>query len=126
MSPATAVITHPISLCAYVISVICGLLARKWNSRSRRKRDRQLFYLASSLCVVALVGGLFIAWQRIPKTQADQPNQTRGPSAVTGVQTSSGKNSPNVISAGSGSVTLTIHEQTSPTQIAPKTEAKKE
>jgi hypothetical protein len=105
----TAIITHPIALCAYVISLVFALLAKKWNSKSRTKQDRQLFYLASFLCVAALAGGLFLAWQQIPKSQPEQPKQASGPPAAgTDIQTSFGANSPNVKSSGSGAVTVQV------------------
>jgi len=99
MTGTVAAITSPIALCAYVISATFGLLAKKWNSKSDKPRDKQLFYLAAALSVVALSGGLFLAWHQLPKPAPPPP-----PCRV--VQSSSGNQSPNVNSCGSGTVTV--------------------
>ena len=70
---STAILTHPVALCAYVLSLVFGLLARRWD-HGNRKQDRQLFYVAVALSVTALVGGLLLAWQQA--TMPD-PNATR-------------------------------------------------
>jgi hypothetical protein len=106
MADATAIITHPISLCAYVLSAVIGLLARKWNSKSRRRRDRQLFYFAASLAVIALAGGLLLAWRQIERgpTLSHRAEGDQGRNGVSTTQNSQGPQSPNV--NGSGNVTI--------------------
>jgi hypothetical protein len=101
METATAVITHPISLCAYVLALAFGLVAKKKGAR--------FFYLAASLSVVALLGGLFVAWQQITKTSEHSQRPAavgKTPQSVqrkdclaagsTTTQTSKGSQSPNI------------------------------
>jgi hypothetical protein len=116
MAGTIATITQPIALCAYVISAVFGLLAKKWNSRSDRPRDRQLFYLAVTLSVAALGGGLLLAWHQLSK-----PALSTAPGPV--VQSSSGEQSPNVNSSGSGAVTF--QSGTAPAPPPEKPEEKK-
>lgn len=99
MSNTVATITNPIALCAYVISAVFGLLTLKWNPKSDKPRDRQLFYLAVTLSVIALVGGILLAWHQLPKP-------TPQAESVPVLQNSSGNQSPNVYSSGSGAVTV--------------------
>ncbi len=102
MATPIAAITNPIALCAYVVCAVFGLLARHWNSRGDRPRDRRLFYLAAFLAVGALAGGLSLAWHQTAKPP--QP----GPPAGPVVQQSSGDQSPNINSSGSGAVSVQI------------------
>jgi hypothetical protein len=113
MAGTMAAITQPIALCAYVISAVFGLLARKWNSQGNRPRDRQLFYLAATLSLVALGGGLLLAWHQLPK-----PTLSTTPGPV--VQSSSGDQSPNVNSSGSGEVTVQSGTAPAPPPEKPK------
>jgi hypothetical protein len=114
MESVTSLITHPISLCAYILSLAFGLVAKK--------KDNRFFYLAASLSVVALVGGLFLAWQqtnKIPnpsiprapeKMSAATPSveNKKDPSVEpTSNQTSLGNQSPN-ISGTKGDVNVTF------------------
>jgi len=109
MSASVATITHPIALCAYVVAVVFGLLAKRWNSRSRRPQDRQLFYLAASVAILALAGGLFLAWRQSSRLRpAPQPAPV--------VQSSSGSQSPNIQSSGNGSVTVHYGDTPQPKQ----------
>ena len=36
-------ITHPIALCSYVLSLVFGLLAKRWKAKSERESDKNLF-----------------------------------------------------------------------------------
>ena len=99
MAPIVANITSPISLCAYVVSLVFGLLARNWNSTSERPRDRWLRYFAATLSVAAVAGGLVLAWNQ-------QAIPTESTPSVAVKQSSSGNQSPNVVSSGSGAVTV--------------------
>jgi hypothetical protein len=109
-------ITHPISLCAYVIAAVFGVLAKHWDSSSDRPRDRQLFYLAVTLSVVALGGGLFLGWKQIP-------SKSIGSVSVPITQTSFGDQSPNINSSGSGSVS--VQNGPAPAQTPVKPQEKK-
>lgn len=99
MAGTIATMTSPIALCAYVISAVFGLLARTWKSKNDGPRDRRLFYLAATLSVLALSGGLFLAWHQLAKPAPTTPSGTF-------TQSSSGDQSPNVNSSGSGAVTV--------------------
>jgi hypothetical protein len=116
MSTTIAAITHPIALCAYVISVVFGLLAKKWNSKSNKPGDRYLFYLAAFLSVATVAGGLLLAWHQLPKPAPLIPSNPV-------VQNSSGDQSPNVNSSGSGSVSVQIGS--APPQASAKPAEKK-
>jgi hypothetical protein len=98
MGSIVATITDPIALCAYVVAAIFGLLTLKWNPKSDRSRERQLFYFAVAISFVALFGGLFLAWHKSPAPTPTTPGPV--------VQSSSGNQSPNVNSSGSGSITV--------------------
>src|ERR1700690_1586559 len=95
-----AAITNPISLCAYVFSVVFGLLAKRWSAKSERPRDLWLRRLAGFLAITLVAGGLFLAWRQ-------QSGSARQTPATTVVQSSSGNQSPNINSSGSGPVTVT-------------------
>jgi hypothetical protein len=79
-----SLITHPISLCAYIISLAFALLAKK-------KKDSRVFYLTAFLSIFALLGGFFLAWQQL---NGDQ-KQSSVPVSSTN-QTSHGEQSPNI------------------------------
>jgi hypothetical protein len=102
-------ITNPIALCAYVVAAVFGLLAKRWNSRSKKPHDRHLFYLAASVAVLALAGGLFLAWWQSPRPQPP-------PQPAPVVQSSSGDQSPNIQSSGNGSVTVEYGDKPKPKQ----------
>lgn len=99
MAASTTVITHPIALCSYVLSLVFGLLAKRLSARNQRASDQNLFRLSGCLAVIALVGGLFFAWNQT-KTERMQP----AASAVSS-QVSHGAQSPNV--SGAKDVTIT-------------------
>jgi hypothetical protein len=94
-------ITNPISLCAYVLFLVSSLLAKKWKVESDKPYHRQLFHFFASLAVVTLAVGLVLAWRQ----QSNAAYQTPA-SSVT--QSSSGNQSPNINSSGSGPVTVQI------------------
>jgi hypothetical protein len=58
-------VTHPIALCAYVVSAVCWLAYKKWKPESRARGHRLLFYLTASVSAAALVGGLCLAYLRV-------------------------------------------------------------
>lgn len=106
MTIPIATITNPIALCAYVLCAVFGLLARHWNAPGTRPQDRkqsrQLFYLAAFLSIAALAGGLSLAWHQTAK-----PPQPTAPTAPV-LQQSTGDQSPNINSSGSGTVSVQI------------------
>ncbi len=112
MKTAIAVITQPLALCALVVSSAFASMA-KWSPRARNSQTQ--FYLMWSLAAVALIGGLFLAWQQLPKQTVEQ-------SVKDVIQTSIGDQSPNVNSSGSGSVTVQVG---TPAAHPPKPEEKK-
>ena len=115
MTAGVGMITHPIALCAYVLALVFGLLAKMLNARRDKALDRQLFRLAVFVSVTALLGGLFLAWYQTarggsgdavsPAAASPRPAGTSPPS-VTATQTSTGANSPNIQNTGGGSVTV--------------------
>lgn len=116
MANPVATLTNSYALCGYAISVVFVLLSKKWNPRSETPRVRQLFYFAIFIAAVALLGGLFLAWHQLSGSSSAAP-----PCTVT--QSSSGNQSPNVNSCGSG--TVTVQNGTAPaTQSKPEEKAK--
>jgi hypothetical protein len=113
MPASVASVTNPIALCAYVVAVVFGLLARKWNSRGEKPGDRRIFYLAASVAIMALAGGLFLAWRGNVR-----PNPV--PPAGPVVQQSSGDQSPNISTSGNGSVTLKYGDKHQPKKQEPQ------
>jgi hypothetical protein len=107
MTGTVSAITNPISLCAYVVSVVFALLAAKWKPKGDGPDTRRLFYLGVFVAFFALTGGLFLAWRQLPKPAPTAPS---GP--VT--QQSNGDQSPNVVSTGNGAVTVQNGTQSAP------------
>jgi len=125
MSGAAGMITHPIALCAYVLSLVFGLLAKMWNRKGSKSFNRQLFRLAVFVSVTALVGGLVLAWYQTAHTttsaaEAAGKNSSPNGSAGAGTalpavsQSTTGPSSPNVQNSGSGSVTVQYGEAPKP------------
>jgi hypothetical protein len=100
MTSSSAVITHPIALCAYVLFLVFGLLAKRWSASSHRRDDRALFWLAAGLGVLALAGGLTLAWRQTATPQGTA--SAAGASGRPSTQTTSGNNS--AIISGSGNM----------------------
>jgi H+/Cl- antiporter ClcA len=98
MSGSATIITHPIALCSYVLSLVFGLLAKRWKARNQREEDRNLFRLAASLAAVALIGGLFLAWRQ------EAPKSAPAGAPAAQIQISNGGQSPNV--SGAKDVTI--------------------
>ena len=131
MAMPAGLITHPIALCAYVLALVFGLLAKKWNSSGRDVLDRQLFRLAVFVSVTALTGGLILAWHQTERTSAsvtepaiksaalDRPNPG-GTTAPVGPQSTTGTNSSNVQNNGSGSVTVQYGNALNPPPAPPE------
>jgi hypothetical protein len=97
MTSTTSLITSPIALCAYVLSLVFGLLAKMWKSKHDKGFDRPLFRLAVFLSVTALVGGLTLAWYQTPRAAAPSASPPQaGTAAIPNDQTSYGCQAPNV------------------------------
>jgi hypothetical protein len=136
MAGAAGLITHPIALCAYVLSLVFGLLAKMWSSKGRKTFHRQLFRLAVFVSVTALVGGLILAWYQTARAPSSAPepamkNAASSNPAGSGVisvpaasQTSSGPNSSNIQNGGSGSVTVQYGSSNPPNPPAKQPEKK--
>jgi hypothetical protein len=109
MESLPSLITHPIALCAYIVSLAFATIAKKSGKR--------FFYLTAFISVVALIGGLFLAWQQINRTSSPVPVTTtnttpsldreQSPAAKPPAsQVSGGEQSPNV-SGVKGDVNIT-------------------
>lgn len=133
MAGGAGLITHPIALCAYVLSLVFGLLAKMWNSKAGRNVNRQLFRLAIFVSVTALVGGLVLAWYQTSRSPSSAAEQTvKNPSAGSPAgtpsqqpsvtQTTSKENSPNANNSGSGTISI---QYGNPPNPPPKTSEKK-
>jgi hypothetical protein len=64
LAQTTAIFSHPVALCAYVVFAAFGLLAKKWGAKPHQ-RANLLFYLAATLAIGALAGGLVISWKEV-------------------------------------------------------------
>ncbi|HXY16081.1 MAG TPA: hypothetical protein VEI26_16420 [Terriglobales bacterium] len=134
MTGAAGLITHPIALCAYVLSLVFGLLAKMWNSKAGKNFNRQLFRLAIFVSVTALVGGLALAWyqtSRTPSSVAEPAAKSSAPgsspagtaaSQPSVTQTTSGIQAPNAQNSGSGTINV---QYGNPPNPPPKTTEKK-
>jgi len=131
MAGTAGLITNPIALCAYALSLVFGLLAKMWNSKGSQNFSRSLFRLAVFVSVTALLGGLALAWYQTPHSPSAMaepasrsaatnalPGGTAAPQSVT--QTTSGTNSPNVQNSGSGSVSVQIGNPPNPQDKPPE------
>jgi hypothetical protein len=113
----TKVVTNPLGLGGFALFLVFGYLARAKRSDERR----WLTPTAIALAVVALMGGLLIAYKQIPKPtpqpiqtiQAQPPAKQQTNSNVQ--QTSTGEGSPNVQGV-QGDVTITIDQSKSKTE----------
>jgi hypothetical protein len=108
---SAATIKDPIALCAYALSLVFGLLARNWKSRSELPRDRKLFSLAVVLAIVSTIGGLTLAWL---KTKPKIDSTAGGP--ITVEQESCGDNASNNATIGGGTITNQTNTTNNSTQ----------
>lgn len=121
MTPWIKVVTEPLGLAGFALFLIFGYLARV----KRNDRRRWLSPAAFAIAAVALIGGLVIAYTKVPKSvpPSVQTGDPRAPSQHQTnqvQQTSSGAGSPNVQGV-QGDVTITVDQSTATT----KTEVKK-
>ena len=120
----TKVVTEPLGLAGFALFLVFGVL-----SRLKAKEERRwLGPLASAMAVLALTGGLVLAYlktgaipQSAPKTQPAQA-QTN-----TVQQTTTGKGSP-IVQGVQGDVTITVDqsEGTTPKQKSTSKTMKKD
>jgi len=120
MSGWTRVVTNPLGLVGFALFLVFGYLAKVRRNDERR----WLSPAAVALAVLALVGGLLIAYKQLPQP-SPQPAQTTQPQLPAKQQTNSdvqqtstGEGSPNVQSV-QGDVNITVD------QSKGKTEAQK-
>ena len=125
MSDWTKVVTHPLGLAGFALFLVFGYLARAKQNAERR----WLSPAALALAVIALAGGLLIAYKQIPKP-SPQPIQTiqiqppaKQQTSGNVQQTSTGEGSPN-LQGVQGDVTITVDQSTGKTQTK-KAPAKK-
>jgi hypothetical protein len=60
----TQVVTHPLGLVAFVLALIFGVVGAKWKSHNRP----WLLPAAIGVAVIAMLGGLFLAYMQIRHT----------------------------------------------------------
>ncbi len=80
MSASLENVTNVYALCGYVISAVFAFLATVSRSKINNARYRRLFYLASGLSVLALIGGLSLGWRELRKAPSET---TLAPASVT-------------------------------------------
>lgn len=118
MAGTAGLVTNPIALCAYALSLVFGLLAKMWNSKGSQSFSRPLFRLAVFVSVTALLGGLALAWYQTPHAPASMEPAQKSAAAPAPApqltQSSSGANTANVQNSGSGSVTVQIGNSPNP------------
>jgi hypothetical protein len=121
MGEWTKVVTHPLGLAGFALFLVFGYLARA----KRNDERRWLSPAAVVLALVALAGGLLIAYRQAPQpaplpVQAAQPQSAPQPPAKQQTnnnvqQTSTGEGSPNVQGV-QGDVTITVDQSKGKTE----------
>jgi hypothetical protein len=118
MSEWIKVVTQPIGLIGFVLFLVFGVLARA----NRRAERRWLLPAAVVLAVIALVGGLGLAYLQVKGAAAHEmtrqanPVPTSSPQTPTQIQQiTSGPGSPAVQGVG-GSVSVTIDQSSGKTK----------
>src|SRR5271166_1026245 len=124
MTSWTKVVTEPLGLAGFALFLVFGYLAKVRRNDERR----WLSPAAVALALLALVGGLLIAYKQLPQpspqpatTQTQPPAKQQTNSNVQ--QTSTGEGSPNVQGV-QGDVTITVDQSKGKTE-AQKPPAKK-
>lgn len=120
MQDWTTVVTEPLGLAGFALFLVFGVLSRMKTSKERR----WLGPLASAMAVLALAGGLGLAY--LKTTAAPQPPpKARVPQTNNVQQTTTGKGSP-IVQGVHGDVTITVDqsEGTRPEQKAATTTKK--
>lgn len=123
MSEWAKVVTQPLGLAGFALFLVFGYLARATKNDARR----WLSPAAVGLALIALAGGLLIAYKQIPEptptptVQVSQPTKQQTNSNVQ--QTSTGQGSPNVQGV-QGDVTITVDQSTGKTETKKSPENK--
>ncbi len=121
----TKVITHPLGLAGFALFLIFGLLAKV----KRRDERRWLPPIAIVMALIALVGGLGLAYMQIRGQTPPLPSQTSRTPASSQQQTNqvqqttTAPGSPTVQGV-QGDVTITVDQSSGKTETT-KTQAKK-
>lgn len=109
MQDWTKVVTEPLGLAGFALFLVFGVL-----SRLKAKEERRwLGPVASAMAVLALAGGLTLAYVKTSRETAQQgapagrPNQTQSNTSVQ--QTTTGAGSP-VVQGVQGDVTITVDQ----------------
>lgn len=117
MTEWTKVVTQPLGLAGFALFLAFGYLAKATKDDARR----WLSPAAVGLALIALVGGLLIAYRQVPQpafqptptVHATQPSKQQTNSNV--IQQSTGPGSPNVQGV-QGDVTITVDQSTGKTE----------
>ena len=111
MAEILGAIQHPLSLCGLALLLVFRLLKKRMHGQ-----HRTLYPLAMAMAVIALVGGLALAFwdiaNRAPTSSETMPAATRTPSSPEAPQpsvnlTSEGEQSPNIANT-EGDVNVTF------------------
>jgi hypothetical protein len=114
MQDWTKVVTEPLGLAGFALFLVFGVL-----SRLKAKEERRwLAPVASAMAVLALAGGLTLAYVKTARETAQQnrPNPMQSNTSVQ--QTTTGAGSP-VVQGVQGDVTITV-DQSGGTAVAKK------
>jgi len=117
----TKVVTEPLGLAGFALFLVFGALSR-FKAKSER---RLLASVASGMAVLALIGGLVLAYFKTasaPQPALKAPAAQAEPNATL-QQTTTGKGSP-IVQGVQGDVTITI-DQSEGTRPNPKPQATK-
>jgi len=114
MAPLTKVVTEPLGLVGFVLSLLFAYLAKL----KRKDERRWLSPVAAVLAAIALLGGLAIAYSKAARAPSAVPqNAGRERNQRNRVeQVSVGAGSPNVQGV-QGNVSITIDQSTSKTDV---------
>jgi hypothetical protein len=120
MADWTAVLTHPLGLAGFALSLVFGYLARVKRTDERR----WLSHAAVVSAVAALTGGLFLAYVQTSKPASELVRPGTGPvqQQTNQVQQSTtGPGSP-AVQGVQGDVTITVDQsgEAMPKKTAPK------
>jgi hypothetical protein len=105
MQDWTKVVTEPLGLAGFALFLVFGVL-----SRLKAKEERRWFGpVASAMAVLALTGGLALAYVKTARETAQQtrPNPTQSNTNIQ--QTTTGAGSP-VVQGVQGDVTITVDQ----------------
>lgn len=99
------VITDPLGLAGFALFLVFGVLAKAGFSKSKK----WVAVSAFSMAFVALIGGLFLSWNKNLPNKIDQPANSTKTDKSSARQTTHGSKSPAVQNV-EGNVIITIDE----------------